>query len=398
MKVFTACQYWYHSLHIPVYIYDNNKTLLHCFPKQEEFLYPPLNYTDTFFSTDFNLSFIEAESSIYYGCVRSLNKCSIVILGPINPLSFPTEILSKLRAQYKFISSDYEYFEHFFCLIPSNDIDSFLTSMLLLNLLINQTELTKSDIHNLSNEIQHISIKSALHKVVDLQFSNDSFKYNYEIEKELYHYVETGNVRKLEQFYDTQSYRKYQISRVGNNYLRQRKNEFIIAITSISRSAIKGGFLATDSYRLAELYLKKVENLTDAASVDELLIKASFDFTKQAAASTNSSGTNDFTRRIQNFVLENIYQKISVQDIADGLNFNRSYLSHRFKIDFGIQLNQYIYKCKIEESKNLLAYTNKPLSEISSLLGFSSQSHFQSKFKKYNNVTPQEYRNQSKRK
>ena len=56
-------------------------------------------------------------------------------------------------------------------------------------------------------------------------------------------------------------------------------------------------------------------------------------------------------------------------------------------------LSEYILKFKINESKNLLKYTNKPIPVISTYLGFSSQSHFNKVFKKYLNVTPLKYRN-----
>ncbi|MDF2512045.1 MAG: AraC-type DNA-binding protein [Herbinix sp.] len=393
----TSCQYWYHSLHIPVYIYDKNKTLLRCFPRQEKYLHPHSDYIDNFLNSDFNLSFIETKSFTYYGCIKSENKEHIVILGPVNPLPYTTELLSKLHERCNISPGNSENFDRFYCLIPAYDMDTFLATILLLNLLINQTELTKSDIHNISNAISYISLDSTLYKAVDLQSQEAEFKYNYEIEKELYYYVETGNIKKLQQFYDSLSYEKYQVSQTSNSYLRQRKNEFIIAVTSISRSAIKGGLLASNSYRLAELYIKQAEKLTDSASVDKLIIQASYDFTRRTAASMKSTEINTFIHQIQNYVSENIYQKLSVQNIAEAMNFNRSYLSHRFKIECGTDLNQYIFKSKIEESKNLLAFTEKPLSEISSLLGFSSQSHFQTKFKKFNNMTPQTYRNQCKR-
>ncbi|MFR8814132.1 MAG: helix-turn-helix domain-containing protein [Lachnospiraceae bacterium] len=39
--------------------------------------------------------------------------------------------------------------------------------------------------------------------------------------------------------------------------------------------------------------------------------------------------------------------------------------------------------------------TNKPLSEIASLLTFANQSHFQRSFKKHYNITPLQYRKKS---
>ncbi|NSK10056.1 helix-turn-helix transcriptional regulator [Blautia sp. MSK.20.9] len=46
-------------------------------------------------------------------------------------------------------------------------------------------------------------------------------------------------------------------------------------------------------------------------------------------------------------------------------------------------------RCKLEEGKELLQYTNK---SISTFLCFSSQSHFQTAFKKQFGMTPNECR------
>ncbi|WP_442862488.1 helix-turn-helix domain-containing protein [Bacillus sp. USDA818B3_A] len=46
----------------------------------------------------------------------------------------------------------------------------------------------------------------------------------------------------------------------------------------------------------------------------------------------------------------------------------------------------------MEEAKDLLAFSDKSISEISNYLCFSSQSHFQKVFKDYYAITPQAYR------
>ena len=53
-----------------------------------------------------------------------------------------------------------------------------------------------------------------------------------------------------------------------------------------------------------------------------------------------------------------------------------------------VTIGAYIMQCKLEEAKSMLTYSNKSIAEISSYLGFSSQSYFQNVFKKYFGTTP----------
>lgn len=47
---------------------------------------------------------------------------------------------------------------------------------------------------------------------------------------------------------------------------------------------------------------------------------------------------------------------------------------------------------KLQESKLLLAYSDRPLSEISNFFFFSSQSYFQNLFKRQFGITPLAFR------
>ena len=64
----------------------------------------------------------------------------------------------------------------------------------------------------------------------------------------------------------------------------------------------------------------------------------------------------------------------------------------QFKKETGETIGRYIMKARLQESKLLLAYSNKLLSDISNFFYFSSQSHFQNAFKKEYGITPLQYR------
>ncbi len=74
---------------------------------------------------------------------------------------------------------------------------------------------------------------------------------------------------------------------------------------------------------------------------------------------------------------------------VDGL---KKFFSNAFSLQTG--QSEFIMRCKLEEAKALLAYTDKSLSEISSYLCFSSQAYFQNVFKKKYGITPNAYRRQ----
>lgn len=92
------------------------------------------------------------------------------------------------------------------------------------------------------------------------------------------------------------------------------------------------------------------------------------------------------------YMKKNTNKSITVNDIAAHFGYSRTYLSHRFKNGSGMNLSHFITMCKLEEAKILLKRTNKPISEISNFLCFSSQSHFQTAFKKHCGCTPASFR------
>jgi AraC-like DNA-binding protein len=71
---------------------------------------------------------------------------------------------------------------------------------------------------------------------------------------------------------------------------------------------------------------------------------------------------------------------------------NCSYLCNHFKKETGKTITEYINELKVRESKRLLKNSKLSLIEISTRLGFSSQSYFHIVFKKHTGITPQEFR------
>ncbi|MFQ8833749.1 MAG: helix-turn-helix domain-containing protein, partial [Ruthenibacterium lactatiformans] len=96
---------------------------------------------------------------------------------------------------------------------------------------------------------------------------------------------------------------------------------------------------------------------------------------------------------IYDYVEENYASPaLSLSSIAESLRFSPSYLTRYFKEKTGISLMQYIDRKRFEESKRLLAATALPVKAIVERVGYTDEANFSRKFKKYEGVTPTQYR------
>ena len=119
----------------------------------------------------------------------------------------------------------------------------------------------------------------------------------------------------------------------------------------------------------------------------------------------------DYTERVKNnsipehvdltiketiaYIENNTNSHLHVEKISEVIGYSRSYLTTKFKKQMGMSIHDYVMNTKINEAKELLLYTSKPIVEISEYLCFSSQSHFQTVFKRLTGTTPLKYRNLS---
>ncbi|MFA5447190.1 MAG: response regulator [Sphaerochaeta sp.] len=85
---------------------------------------------------------------------------------------------------------------------------------------------------------------------------------------------------------------------------------------------------------------------------------------------------------------------LSLDSVSSLLHINSSYLSSIFKRCTGINFLDYITDLRIGTAKEQLSDPFKSISEIASLVGYSSPSYFCRAFKKNTGLSPTEYRKQ----
>ena len=96
---------------------------------------------------------------------------------------------------------------------------------------------------------------------------------------------------------------------------------------------------------------------------------------------------------VKDYVHEHYAEDISRQDIESSVHLNGDYLNRIFKKATGYSLVQYIQYYRILVSKRLLAEQKCTITEAGTKGGFDTPSYFAKVFKKWTNMTPNEYYN-----
>lgn len=108
---------------------------------------------------------------------------------------------------------------------------------------------------------------------------------------------------------------------------------------------------------------------------------------------------NDSRKRtisqVKAFIQSNLHRALSLNEIANAVNYNSTYLSRLFHQITGESISQYMLRIKMEKAKNYLTHSNETVQSIAEKLGFVSSQYFSMVFKKYAGLSPRDYRNRS---
>ncbi|QOS79175.1 response regulator [Paenibacillus sp. JNUCC31] len=97
-------------------------------------------------------------------------------------------------------------------------------------------------------------------------------------------------------------------------------------------------------------------------------------------------------RSVKSFVDLHLASDVSLPAIADHVHLHPVYLSKVYKAETGEALTAYVYRLRMEKAAYYLRTSTTKVFEIAELVGYNNTAYFIRVFKKFYDVTPQEYR------
>ncbi|UUZ79838.1 helix-turn-helix transcriptional regulator [Paenibacillus sp. P26] len=316
----------------------------------------------------------------------------VMIAGPCLD-SEPSEfILKSIMNDTGLPAAVQEPFVRYFESLPCIPLIDLVFTCTQLHYMLYREPIDPTDIYRLSQSL-HSQPARIEHPelLVARSRQSSSLHHDAEFEARLLQAIKEGNKEKVNQCW--QEFPRHGqpgiLSRTS--LLRSKKNMAIAVITLATRAAAQGGLDYETALTLSDLYIQAVENIRSSSAADRFMLDVLTDFAErvyQKKRQRYSRGIN----ACLDYIFKHLYEEITLADLAEQAALHPNYLSALFRREVGRTLQDYIRDAKIEEAANLLRLTDRPISEVSTLLGFHDQSYFTKTFKKVMGVTPKRFK------
>jgi AraC family transcriptional regulator len=97
-------------------------------------------------------------------------------------------------------------------------------------------------------------------------------------------------------------------------------------------------------------------------------------------------------KKAKDYISENFDKKIVLEDMSAVTGLSATYFHRVFTEAFSITPNEYINKVRMDKARELLVKTTLPVNTIALLCGYDNIPYFSTSFKKYNQISPGEFR------
>lgn len=304
-----------------------------------------------------------------YGSFRTQNGFS-VLLGPHH---FHTTLTKTLESGM----------EHF-CSILS------LIFFAITNIPVQEVDIISNVTTYLTEFKKNYSIQSYLLNNTEHEIS----RFSYEVEQRLMQYITDGNVDAI--VHPKLPPNIQRIGKFAKSTFKQYEYMACSAITLSTRAAIQGGLDPLTAYAVSDLAKQQLENCQTINQISALQRSVRIDFAKKVKELKERKRCSSLVERTKVYISNHLNVHFTLQNIADEIGVNSSYLSRRFSQEVGRGIQRYTLYVRIKAACNMLKYSEAQISEIANYLCFPSQSYFCKVFRDMTGCTPSQFRREKK--
>lgn len=247
----------------------------------------------------------------------------------------------------------------------------------------------KDALHSYDDALKALySTRGSVAHVDDLPIAVE-YEENYPVETEeaIFEKLQDGKMEEClaqaDKFFD------WMVSQYGDDEMSIRLKVLEFVMNGESIMYRNGGHIYRFSSR--KTYLQEVLDINGY----ELLKKWFMDRMRSAAAAMvrgSEDHTNELIRQAKEYIDDHFHKDVSLDDVSRELNISPYYFSKLFKEETGENFVEYVTGRRMDRAKQLLKNPEKSIKEICVEVGYSDPNYFSRIFKKYQGVSPTEYK------
>jgi len=96
--------------------------------------------------------------------------------------------------------------------------------------------------------------------------------------------------------------------------------------------------------------------------------------------------------KVRNIISANLNEHFSIKKLSKEVLLNDTILKKEFKRVFNTTISEYSTSLRMTKARELLTHTDKPIYEVSDIVGYKNPTHFSAAFKKHESLTPKQFR------
>lgn len=161
-------------------------------------------------------------------------------------------------------------------------------------------------------------------------------------------------------------------------------------VMRLERRAFEAGNVRY-GFRYRENYLGEIKEAADGEGLRHWFINKTRDICEKIKTSKEQENEN-VVSKVRAYIDENYAGDISLDDVSRMVDISPYYFSKLFKQEVGENFIEYVTRTRIKNARRLLEDSKYSIKEVCVMSGYSDPNYFSRIFKKYEGMTPTEYR------
>lgn len=180
--------------------------------------------------------------------------------------------------------------------------------------------------------------------------------------------------------------------RISANARKQREYLTVSLVNTFMIAAIQGGAYPPEANWIADRALVRLASLHDLSGIPELVSDAALQLCELVDRTRRETTLDAHVKKAKHYIVAHITKDVRVQDIAQEVGLNPSYLCRLFKARTGQTMRAFLIQERIVIARKLLADDEYTIPQIATHLRFCDQSYFTKVFREHTGMTSKRYR------